>query len=298
MRNFEDRARFEAEMTLAERLPERSILDVFIAAAAIRPDRVAITQVEVRRLGADGSLGDVCGTGEIGVITVCGSHVSPGYRNPSTTRVSSRARSASAERTMRLAVSRGARVLAAEPRAIAEQPGRRADPALDHFGSARMSWTRPAASPAITAAVSESPAARAASYRAASPSGRSGVRRRELNERGIQGHGNARCGRGESGGSPAILIREPARIAASAAAEVFEQTRRKFVGLFFGHEMAAVGDDGAAHVVGDHLQRLFRLAAAAARFGPRAADGEHRHPQAKATLGEAAVVALSRGMLR
>ena len=137
MRNFEDRARFEAEMTLAERLPERSILDVFIAAAAIRPDRVAITQVEVRRLGADGSLGDVCGTGEIGVITVCGSHVSPGYRNPSTKRVSSRARSASAERTMRLAVSRGARVLAAEPRAIAEQFGRRADPALDHFGSAR-----------------------------------------------------------------------------------------------------------------------------------------------------------------
>ena len=134
MRNFGDRARFEAEMTLAERLPERSILDVFIAAAAIRPDRVAITQVEVRRLGADGSLGDVCGTGEIGVIAVCSR---PGTATPSTTRVSSRARSASAERTMRLAVSRGARVLAAEPRAIAEQPGRRADPALDHFGSAR-----------------------------------------------------------------------------------------------------------------------------------------------------------------
>lgn len=40
------------------------------------------TQVEVRRLGADGQLGEVCETGEIGVIGVRGPHVSPGYRNP------------------------------------------------------------------------------------------------------------------------------------------------------------------------------------------------------------------------
>ena len=40
------------------------------------------TRAEVRRLGADGGLGDVCGTGEIGVIAVRGAHVSPGYRNP------------------------------------------------------------------------------------------------------------------------------------------------------------------------------------------------------------------------
>jgi len=40
------------------------------------------TRVEVRRLGADGQLGDVCPTGEVGVISVRGPHVSPGYRNP------------------------------------------------------------------------------------------------------------------------------------------------------------------------------------------------------------------------
>ena len=40
------------------------------------------TRVEVRRLGADGQLGDVCDTGEVGVISVRGPHVSPGYRNP------------------------------------------------------------------------------------------------------------------------------------------------------------------------------------------------------------------------
>jgi len=40
------------------------------------------TRVEVRRLEADGSLGPACGIGEIGVITVRGPHVSPGYRNP------------------------------------------------------------------------------------------------------------------------------------------------------------------------------------------------------------------------
>jgi fatty-acyl-CoA synthase len=40
------------------------------------------TQVVVRRLEASGSLGLPCETGEIGVITVSGPHVSPGYRNP------------------------------------------------------------------------------------------------------------------------------------------------------------------------------------------------------------------------
>ncbi|CAN5277588.1 acyl-CoA synthetase [soil metagenome] len=40
------------------------------------------TRVEVRRLGVDGQLGDVCDTGEVGVISVQGHHVSPGYRNP------------------------------------------------------------------------------------------------------------------------------------------------------------------------------------------------------------------------
>jgi fatty-acyl-CoA synthase len=40
------------------------------------------TQVLIRRLEAGGQLGAVCETGEIGVITVHGPHVSPGYRNP------------------------------------------------------------------------------------------------------------------------------------------------------------------------------------------------------------------------
>jgi fatty-acyl-CoA synthase len=40
------------------------------------------TRVEVRRLDASGRLGAVCDVGEIGVILVRGSHVSPGYRNP------------------------------------------------------------------------------------------------------------------------------------------------------------------------------------------------------------------------
>jgi fatty-acyl-CoA synthase len=40
------------------------------------------TQVVVRRLEADGSLGAACAPHEIGVITVRGPHVSPGYRNP------------------------------------------------------------------------------------------------------------------------------------------------------------------------------------------------------------------------
>ena len=45
IRNTDDIARFEAAMTLEERLPERSILDVFIAAAARSPERIALTQL-------------------------------------------------------------------------------------------------------------------------------------------------------------------------------------------------------------------------------------------------------------
>ncbi len=40
------------------------------------------TQVEMLRLTADGGLGEVCAPGEIGVITVRGPHVSPGYLDP------------------------------------------------------------------------------------------------------------------------------------------------------------------------------------------------------------------------
>lgn len=40
------------------------------------------TQVEILRLNEDGSLGDPCGFGEIGVITIKGDHISPGYRDP------------------------------------------------------------------------------------------------------------------------------------------------------------------------------------------------------------------------
>lgn len=40
------------------------------------------TRVEVRRFGSDGRLGEVCETNEVGVISVRGPHVSPGYRNP------------------------------------------------------------------------------------------------------------------------------------------------------------------------------------------------------------------------
>jgi fatty-acyl-CoA synthase len=39
------------------------------------------TEVTVRRLEANGRLGEACAGGEIGVITVRGPHVSPGYRN-------------------------------------------------------------------------------------------------------------------------------------------------------------------------------------------------------------------------
>ena len=42
IRTREDLARFEAEMPLEQRLPERSILDVFTAGAALRPDRSAL----------------------------------------------------------------------------------------------------------------------------------------------------------------------------------------------------------------------------------------------------------------
>jgi fatty-acyl-CoA synthase len=40
------------------------------------------TRVTIRRLEASGRLGDLCPRGDIGVITVEGPHVSPGYRNP------------------------------------------------------------------------------------------------------------------------------------------------------------------------------------------------------------------------
>ena len=42
---LEDLARFEAAMTLQERLPERSVLDVFIGTAARDPDRTAVTML-------------------------------------------------------------------------------------------------------------------------------------------------------------------------------------------------------------------------------------------------------------
>ena len=45
VRNRDDLARFEAEMSLDERLPERSILDVFIGAAARDPERTALTML-------------------------------------------------------------------------------------------------------------------------------------------------------------------------------------------------------------------------------------------------------------
>jgi len=45
--------------------------------------RLPYTRVRVRRLGLDGSLGDDCSPGEVGVLTVSGPHVSPGYRDPS-----------------------------------------------------------------------------------------------------------------------------------------------------------------------------------------------------------------------
>ena len=41
----DDLARFESELTLAERLPEKSVLDVFIGAAERHPERVALTML-------------------------------------------------------------------------------------------------------------------------------------------------------------------------------------------------------------------------------------------------------------
>ena len=38
-------AKFEAAMTLEQRLPERSVLDVFVGAAARQPERTAITML-------------------------------------------------------------------------------------------------------------------------------------------------------------------------------------------------------------------------------------------------------------
>ena len=40
-----DITRLEGEMTLEQRLPERSILDVFICSAARQPDRAALTML-------------------------------------------------------------------------------------------------------------------------------------------------------------------------------------------------------------------------------------------------------------
>jgi len=44
--------------------------------------RLPYTEVVVHRLAADGGQGEPCAPGEIGVITVRGPHVSPGYRDP------------------------------------------------------------------------------------------------------------------------------------------------------------------------------------------------------------------------
>jgi len=45
IRNRDDLTRFETELTLEQRLPERSILDVFIGAAERQPERTAITML-------------------------------------------------------------------------------------------------------------------------------------------------------------------------------------------------------------------------------------------------------------
>ncbi|MDQ3457448.1 MAG: AMP-binding protein [Actinomycetota bacterium] len=44
--------------------------------------RFPYTRVACRRLGDDGGLGEVCDPGEVGVVTVSGPTVSPGYRDP------------------------------------------------------------------------------------------------------------------------------------------------------------------------------------------------------------------------
>ncbi|MCP4070169.1 MAG: hypothetical protein GY742_00335, partial [Hyphomicrobiales bacterium] len=43
--NQDDLARFEEEKTLDQRLPETSILDVFVNQAAARPEHTAITML-------------------------------------------------------------------------------------------------------------------------------------------------------------------------------------------------------------------------------------------------------------
>jgi fatty-acyl-CoA synthase len=45
IRSLDDLSRFEAAMTLEERLPERSVLDVFIGSAARHPDSTAVTML-------------------------------------------------------------------------------------------------------------------------------------------------------------------------------------------------------------------------------------------------------------
>ena len=45
IRTRDDILRFEAQMPLAERLPERSVLDVFIAQARQQPDATALTML-------------------------------------------------------------------------------------------------------------------------------------------------------------------------------------------------------------------------------------------------------------
>jgi fatty-acyl-CoA synthase len=40
------------------------------------------TQVDVRHQNADGTLGGLCNTGEIGIIAISGDHISPGYSDP------------------------------------------------------------------------------------------------------------------------------------------------------------------------------------------------------------------------
>ena len=44
--------------------------------------RLPYTNVTVRRLTEDGSLSEACGVGEVGVLTIAGPTVSPGYRDP------------------------------------------------------------------------------------------------------------------------------------------------------------------------------------------------------------------------
>ncbi len=74
VRSRADVLRIEAEMTLAQRLPERSVLDVFIGAADDGVGSVGwalpYTRVVVCKPGPDGRAGMPCAAHEIGVITV------------------------------------------------------------------------------------------------------------------------------------------------------------------------------------------------------------------------------------